>query len=707
MSIATSTAKVQYTLSGTVQALPIPFYFLENAHIKAIRSRAGEDDYVMVLGTDYTLTGAADEDGGTLTTIATNMDVGDKITIKRNISITQSVNYVYNDRFPAETHERALDKLTMVAQQLKEQVDRAVQFSESEVGGVGNQLPIAEDRAGKILGFSPDGTALQLLDPVSAVFAEGDIIQASSITALKAVSVTLLTTGYMAHVSGYYAAGDGAGGLFVYDSASSATANNGTIISPNAGTGRWKRAYSGEVNAKWFGAKGDGVTADNTYVQAALTWLKSLGGGTLYLPRGTYLWTDHVYADFGNLTIRGDGMGATIIKVGAWVSGLRVSPPGYGSGPYTEILRNVEVCHLSINGNRTGYVNGASDTYGNGIHFENVENYSIHHCHVYDVAEQGIVAVFFGITGSEVQSQANICDNIVDMSNSLNIAIGMEAHHTNFTVSRNRVKCTGGSIQAIFIASTEELSEASGLGVVSDNILIGSGAGDGIQCEQVWHNLTISGNIVRLFGNGIRCSRSLGALQSVVSITGNTVVEFAAYGISTSPDSAGNQQASITGNLITTSLTAQAGAILAGGSTFTGNRIKMPTPVLYGMTAGGRCFISGNTIDAGAGLPVNLTVNDGTTLVAGNHFNDGVNNRDYGRVAGNYPLSATGTRTFNHSLDVGQRRIIVSNTPPATGAWLVGDIVINNAAVAGGFAGWICTTAGTPGTWKTFGVISA
>lgn len=40
------------------------------------------------------------------------------------------------------------------------------------------------------------------------------------------------------------------------------------------------------------------------------------------------------------------------------------------------------------------------------------------------------------------------------------------------------------------------------------------------------------------------------------------------------------------------------------------------------------------------------------------------------------------------------------------GNWLVGDRLYNTAPVSGGFAGWICTTAGSPGTWKTFGAIS-
>jgi hypothetical protein len=44
---------------------------------------------------------------------------------------------------------------------------------------------------------------------------------------------------------------------------------------------------------------------------------------------------------------------------------------------------------------------------------------------------------------------------------------------------------------------------------------------------------------------------------------------------------------------------------------------------------------------------------------------------------------------------------------PTTGAHIVGEVVWNTAPAASGTIGWVCTTAGTPGTWKTFGAISA
>jgi len=48
-----------------------------------------------------------------------------------------------------------------------------------------------------------------------------------------------------------------------------------------------------------------------------------------------------------------------------------------------------------------------------------------------------------------------------------------------------------------------------------------------------------------------------------------------------------------------------------------------------------------------------------------------------------------------------------ASAAPTTGNWVVGDIYYNSVPVAGGYIGWVCTTAGSPGTWKTFGPISA
>jgi hypothetical protein len=44
---------------------------------------------------------------------------------------------------------------------------------------------------------------------------------------------------------------------------------------------------------------------------------------------------------------------------------------------------------------------------------------------------------------------------------------------------------------------------------------------------------------------------------------------------------------------------------------------------------------------------------------------------------------------------------------PTSGSWLVGDRVRFTAPTAAGYIGAVCTIAGAPGTWKTYGIISA
>lgn len=58
-------------------------------------------------------------------------------------------------------------------------------------------------------------------------------------------------------------------------------------------------------------------------------------------------------------------------------------------------------------------------------------------------------------------------------------------------------------------------------------------------------------------------------------------------------------------------------------------------------------------------------------------------------------------------LGVNLNLIQYANAAPTSGTWARGDRVYNTAPSASGFIGWVCVVAGTPGTWKTWGAISA
>lgn len=71
------------------------------------------------------------------------------------------------------------------------------------------------------------------------------------------------------------------GGVFVYRADQKDVDNGGTIIKG------WVRQYDGDVNVKWYGATGDGVTDDTAAIQAAIN-----GSKDIYFAPGIYRVTD-------------------------------------------------------------------------------------------------------------------------------------------------------------------------------------------------------------------------------------------------------------------------------------------------------------------------------------------------------------------------------------------------------------------------------
>ena len=83
--------------------------------------------------------------------------------------------------------------------------------------------------------------------------------------------------------------------------------------------------------------------------------------------------------------------------------------------------------------------------------------------------------------------------------------------------------------------------------------------------------------------------------------------------------------------------------------------------------------------------------------------------RSFCRVAlPNYVISTSGAnmsvnRQVVHSGSQSSR----GTAAPTGGYWRVGEIVWHSSPAAGRNIGWVCTTEGNPGTWKTFGTIGA
>jgi hypothetical protein len=129
MTVLTTTAKAgPYAGAGTTGPFAVPFRFLDASHLRVIRS-VGAVETVLVLGTDYTVAGVGASSGSVTLTAA--LPVGQNLTVVRNVPATQEADYVAGDAFPAESHEEALDKLTMLTQQLQEEVTRSAKLPAS------------------------------------------------------------------------------------------------------------------------------------------------------------------------------------------------------------------------------------------------------------------------------------------------------------------------------------------------------------------------------------------------------------------------------------------------------------------------------------------------------------------------------------------------------------------------------------------------
>jgi hypothetical protein len=154
MTVSSTTSKASYSGNGTTTAFTVPFYFLEAADVQVIL-RSGTTETVQTLTTNYTVAGAGVTSGGTVTMLVAPA-VGTTLTILRNIEATQETDLVPNDRLPAETLETALDKATMLIQQLDEEAGRSLKFPASDAA-MSAQIPAATARASKFLTFDASG----------------------------------------------------------------------------------------------------------------------------------------------------------------------------------------------------------------------------------------------------------------------------------------------------------------------------------------------------------------------------------------------------------------------------------------------------------------------------------------------------------------------------------------------------------------------
>jgi hypothetical protein len=273
MAVQSDTSRISYAgNNSTSTSYAVPFVFLENAHLKAIAKTSAGVESVVTL-TNHT--GAGNVNGGTVRT-SVAIPATSTLTIYRDVPITQTTTYAEGGDFPAASHERALDKLTQISQQIARKLGSALRLSEAnQIGELNPPLTNQQHVLSSVGGAAPSWQALPSLSI-------GPVIATGSTTARS-----------------------------VQD------------------------RFADIVNVRDFGAVGDGTTDDTAAIQAAADAVNPSNtfnrGGTLFFEGGKrYKTTATINLRHGTL-VKGNGSmitafncdGLTIPNVNPINSGIR------------------------------------------------------------------------------------------------------------------------------------------------------------------------------------------------------------------------------------------------------------------------------------------------------------------------------------------------------------------------------------------------
>lgn len=158
MTVTNQVNKVIFAGTGAQTVFAYTFRIFEDSDlvVKTIVITTGVE-VTLVLNSDYTVTGAGGPSGGDVTLLIAAPPSTQEIVIQRVLPLTQETDYVENDDFPAESHEEALDRLTMIAQQINEVSNRALVISINTSGLI---ITLPPPEANSPIGWDPTATFL-------------------------------------------------------------------------------------------------------------------------------------------------------------------------------------------------------------------------------------------------------------------------------------------------------------------------------------------------------------------------------------------------------------------------------------------------------------------------------------------------------------------------------------------------------------------
>jgi len=691
MTITSTQNRVSYAGNGApgvpgTLVFAVPFRFLAISDLVVlVRVDATGVSTTMTLDTNYSVAGEGDATGGTVTFLIEDGEpqTGETLIIYGNPAMTQLVDYISGGTFPAESHEEALDRLTLQSTRTREIAERALFLTDASTDGSG-QYDANSNRISSL------GTPTATTDATTKTYVDALVNN----TALGPAPTGLIATG---------------------------------SVTSRLLADRW-----GEVkNVKDYGAIGDGVTDDRAALQAALdaasaaanTTTSASGQVTVIIPDGTYLFSMSGGVGLtikANTHVIGAGGILKLMNGQATSAGTSYYPILNQSGGVSQNNVMVEsvvfdgngannatytVCDtITLVGQNVQLLNCTlKDAPDSGVMFSAVDNSSIRGCFIDGGRDAGI---YVNASTAPIASiDSTVSGNHV--SNFVYDGITVKRFAQNVLITDNIITgCGQGFTSQDFTAAVPAAGPNNKL-VFSNNVLrdignaVGSPATGGGATFQAGVDYVITGNLVTDVNlNGITLSGTTGAVVSgnVIDGVGQSAISLIAR-----PGYAA------TGNLVANNITRNATlygiwlrdntALACVGNAVQGNLVQGTASAFRLDSLFSGSLVRHNRFDSPS-FDMNLNTGAGTAHGSTYESNLMVNNRLNG-----YPGATNG----NYSSHTPHgNKITYGAAPPTVGAWTPGDTTWNkdpDAYASRTHMGWVCTAAGTPGTWKPFGEI--
>lgn len=171
MTVADNTSRDQYTATSGQTVFPYTFEIFSKDDVVVIKNTT-----TLIEGTNYTVTGVGNENGGSIVLTA-GATTGDIITVYRDMPLERNSDYQTSGDFLASEVNNDFDRLWLAAQQINELSARSIKKPDSDSASINMVLPVALDRADKMLAF--DGTGAVVVPNISYPTLENFLQQAS------------------------------------------------------------------------------------------------------------------------------------------------------------------------------------------------------------------------------------------------------------------------------------------------------------------------------------------------------------------------------------------------------------------------------------------------------------------------------------------------------------------------------------------------